>query len=131
MLPVQAAVNARLGRTLGGAVWAATVSGAVLTVALCVAGLVTARGMLRTDGVGAVPWWGWTGGLCGALVLAATTAVAPRLGASRMIALVVTGQVLCSLALDQFGLLGLAAHAITLRRALAAGLILSGALLIK
>ena len=64
-------------------------------------------------------------------LLAATTAVAPRVGAATMIALVVTGQVLCSLALDQWGLLGLATHAITLHRALAAGLILSGVLLIK
>ena len=62
MLPVQAAINAPLGRSLGGAVWAATISGAVLTVALGAAALVTARGLPRTEDAGSVPWWPWVGG---------------------------------------------------------------------
>lgn len=131
MLPVQAAMNARLGRTLGSPVWAAAVSGAVLTVALVVIGLVAARSMPRTTGLLTVPWWAWTGGLCGALVLAATAAVASRLGAGAMIAMVVVGQVLCSISLDQFGAFGLTGHPINLRRSVAAVLIVAGALLIK
>ena len=64
--------------------------------------------------------WAWTGGLCGAFVLTATTAVTPRLGAATMIAVVVAGQVLASLALDHFGLLGLATHPLIPRRCAAA-----------
>ena len=131
MLPVQAAVNARLGRTLGSPVWAAAVSGAVMTIVLVAIGIVAVRSMPRTVGLLTVPWWAWTGGLCGALVLAATAAVAPRLGAGTMIAMVVVGQVLCSIALDQFGALGLAGHPIDLRRGVASVLIVVGALLIK
>lgn len=133
MLPVQAAMNARLGRTLGSPIWGAAVSGAVLTVALVAVGAVALRIMPRTAGLSAVPWWAWAGGLCGALVLAATAtaAVAPRLGAVTMIAMVVVGQVLCSITLDQFGALGLAAHPIDLRRVIAAALLVAGALLIK
>ena len=131
MLPVQAALNARLGRTLGSPVWAAAVSGAVLTIVLVAIGIVAVRSLPRTVGLMTVPWWAWTGGLCGALVLAATAAVAPRLGAGTMIAMVVVGQVLCSIALDQFGALGLVGHPIDLRRVVAAVLIVAGALLIK
>ena len=131
MLPAQAAVNARLGRTLGSPVWAAAVSGAVLTIALVAIGIVAVRSMPRTVGLLTVPWWAWTGGLCGALVLAATAAVAPRLGTGTMIAMVVVGQVLCSIALDQFGALGVAEHPIDLRRSVAAALIVAGALLTK
>ena len=131
MLPVQAAVNVRLGRTLGSPVWAAAVSGAVMTIVLVAIGIVAVRSMPRTVGLLTVPWWAWTGGLCGALVLAATAAVAPRLGAGTMIAMVVVGQVLCSIALDQFGALGLAGHPIDLRRGVASVLIVAGALLIK
>jgi uncharacterized membrane protein YdcZ (DUF606 family) len=36
MLPLQAAINARLARVLGGPTWAAAVSGLILTVALVV-----------------------------------------------------------------------------------------------
>lgn len=130
MLPVQSAMNARLGRTLGSPIWGAAVSGAVLTLALVAVGLVALRTMPRTAGLSAVPWWAWAGGFCGALVLAATATVAPRLGAGTMIAMVVVGQVLCSIALDHFGALGLAAHPIDLRRGIAAALLVAGALLI-
>ena len=131
LLPIQSAVNARLGRTLGSPVWGAAVSGVVLTVALVAVGFFAMRSMPRTTGLLTVPWWAWTGGLCGALVLAALAAVTPRLGAGTMIAMVVVGQVLCSITLDQFGALGLASHPIDLRRGIAAVLLVTGALLIK
>ena len=131
MLPVQAAINARLGQTVGGTLWATTISGAVLTAALAVVGAVAAGGAPKLGSVGSAPWWAWTGGLCGALVLAVTAAAAPRLGAATTIALVVAGQVLCAVARDHFGLLGLAGHPLTLRRMAAAGLLVGGALLIK
>lgn len=129
MLPLQAAINARLARLLGSSVWAAAVSGAVLTAVLVAIGLLAVRALPRTAGVATLPWWAWTGGLCGCFVLTATTAVAPRLGAATMIALVVAGQVLCALAIDHFGLLGLAVHPLTARR-LAAGLLLLGGVLL-
>ena len=131
MLPLQAAINARLGRVLGSPVWAAAVSGAVLTVALVLLGLFAIRTLPRTEGAATLPWWAWTGGLCGAFVLTATTAVAPRLGTAAMIAMVVTGQVVCSLLLDRFGLFGLAAYPLTPRRLLAAVLLIGGAALIR
>ena len=131
LLPVQSAMNARLGQTLGSPIWGAAVSGAVLTVVLVAVGVVALRRMPRIAGLSGVPWWAWAGGLCGALVLAATAAVAPRLGAATMIAMVVVGQVLCSVTLDQFGALGLTVHPIDLRRGTAAALLVAGALLIS
>ena len=133
MLPLQAAINARLARAVGGPIWAATVSGLILTLALALAGagLTLSRGGPRTDGLQVLPWWAWTGGLCGAVVLTATTAVAPRLGTAAMIALVVTGQVVCALLLDRFGLFGLSPYALTPRRLAAALLLIFGAALIR
>ena len=61
--------------------------------------------------------------------MSATTAVAPRLGTASMIALVMTGQVVCSLALDQWGLLGLAAQPAGGKRLVAGVLLLAGAAL--
>lgn len=131
MLPLQAALNARLARVVGSPVWAAAISGLVLTVTLCLVALATLRSGPRTVGMFALPWWAWTGGLCGAIVLSATTAVAPRLGAATMIALVMTGQVVASLALDNFGGFGLQMHSIDGKRAVAAALLISGAVLMR
>jgi transporter family-2 protein len=131
MLPTQAAINARLARVLGGPVWAAAVSGLVLTVALSVIASAASRGGPRLSGLGALPWWAWSGGLCGAIVLSATTAVAPRLGAGSMIALVMIGQVLASVALDNFGLLGLEAQPLSVKRGVATVLLIVGAALMR
>jgi len=69
MLPMQGAINARLAWTLGSPIWAAAVSSAVLTLALVLMGVATTRGLPRMSGVDEPPWWAWTGGLCGMLVL--------------------------------------------------------------
>ena len=131
MLPAQAAINARLGRAVGSPVWAAAISGVVLTIALTLVAAALTRAGPRTDGLGGLPWWAWVGGLCGAVTLAATTAVAPRLGTAGTIALVMAGQVVCSLALDQFGLLGLEGQPISGKRIAAAALLLTGAALMR
>ena len=130
-MPAQSAINARLGRLLGSPIWAATVSGAVLTVVLLIVAVAVTRAAPKTAGASILPWWAWTGGLCGALVLTATTAVTPRLGAATMIALVMVGQVVCSILLDRFGLLGLNATPLSARRILAAALLIGGAILMS
>ena len=53
------------------------------------------------------PWWNWIGGPLGALIVLAGAALTARLGAALFIALVVGGQLLCSLLLDHFALMGL------------------------
>ena len=131
MLPLQAAINARLARLVGSPLWAAGISGLVLTATLALVAGVALRAGPRTEGLGGAPWWVWTGGLCGAVVLSATTATAPRLGTAGMIALVMAGQVLCSLLLDHFGVLGLPVLPVSARRLAAAALLLAGAALMR
>ncbi|KLU21827.1 hypothetical protein EOS_33860 [Caballeronia mineralivorans PML1(12)] len=130
MLPLQAAINARLATAVGSPIWAAAISGAVLTLALIAAALIGLRTGPRLVG-NELPWWAWTGGFCGAVVLSATTAIAPRLGASTMIALVMAGQILCSILLDQFGLLGLSVHETSPKRMAASILLMAGAALMR
>ncbi len=128
---MQAAINARLARALGGPVWGAAISGLVLTIVLAVVASAAGRGGPRISGLGALPWWEWTGGFCGAILLSATTATAPRLGAGSMIALIMTGQVLCSVALDNFGLLGPEVQPLSVKRSIAAALLVIGAALMR
>ena len=131
MLPLQAATNARLANSFGGPVWAAALSGLVLTIVLTLVASAASRGGPRLDGLSALPWWAWIGGFCGAVLLSVSTALTPRLGAEQMIALVMTGQVLGSIALDNFGLVGLARQPLDLKHAIAGGLLIIGAVLMR
>ncbi|MGI9071782.1 MAG: DMT family transporter [Bryobacteraceae bacterium] len=56
------------------------------------------------------PWWGWFGGLFGAVYGLAAIILASRLGAATLTAIVVTGQLVCSVILDHFGWLSFDVH---------------------
>ncbi|OSQ38905.1 DMT family transporter [Thalassospira mesophila] len=131
MLPVQAAMNARLAKLMGSSLWAASFSGFMLTIILALGGFMSLGSLPRMTGAAHVPWWAWVGGVCGCVVLSATTIVAPKIGTSTMIALLVSGQVVCSLLIDSFGVLGMAAHPFDVRRACAAGLLLLATYLLR
>jgi transporter family-2 protein len=76
-------------------------------------------------------WWNWIGGPLGALIVLAGAALVSELGAALFIALVVGGQLLCSLLLDHFALMGLSEQPITPGRVLGALLVVAGVLCIK
>ena len=77
------------------------------------------------------PWWMWLGGALGTLYVVSAIVVLPRLGASVTFALVVSGQMIASLAIDRFGLFGLTPTPLTLVRAVGALMIVSGVYLLQ
>ena len=131
LLPVQAGLNAQLRSALGSPIAAALVSFLVGT-----AGLATIALLLRTPlplgrAWGATSPWQWSGGLIGAVYVLAAIVLAPRLGAATLIAAVVAGQMITSLVLDQYGLVGFPVHSMTLVRLLGAVLVIAGVILIQ
>jgi bacterial/archaeal transporter family-2 protein len=106
LLAVQAAANLQLSAAVGSPVGASTLQlaiGAVLLTALAaVVGTLAAVGLLPS----AEPWH-LLGGLGSAIYITAGILLFPRLGALVSVGLFVTGQMLASLVLDSFGLLGL------------------------
>lgn len=106
LLPLQALINARLGAQTQGPLYAAFVSFLVGTCLLGMLLLATRTPLWPTQPLAALPAWIWLGGVIGAAFVYAATLLVPTLGAGAMICLVVLGQVLGSLALDHYGVLG-------------------------
>ncbi|MBB4017459.1 transporter family-2 protein [Chelatococcus caeni] len=129
MMPVQAAMNARLAQGVGGTTWATALSALGVAVVLSVAGLIAGHGRWA-GATWQAPWWAWGGGFCGAIVLFAAAAATPRIGAMTMVALMVAGQALASAALDARGWFGLTAQPPTAARIVAALLIVAGAIIL-
>ncbi|CAN5199725.1 DMT family transporter [soil metagenome] len=129
-VPVQFAVNAQLRGAVGGPITAATISFFVGTIALLVAVLVAREGAPNLAGLSGAPWWAWAGGFLGAFYVAASIVLTPRLGAATTIGFIISGQVLASIILDQFGLLNLPVHPITLPRLGGAVLVVAGAIIV-
>jgi bacterial/archaeal transporter family-2 protein len=128
---IQQVLNANLKAALDSAAWSGFVSYFVGVV--CMALLAAAlRDPVPSVGVAArIPWWAWSGGLFGAIFVGLAILLVPRLGAATFIALLVTGQMLASVAIDHFGLLGLARRTVDLPRLIGVALLVGGVVLIR
>jgi transporter family-2 protein len=128
---VQQALNANLRNALNSAAWSGFMSYLVGTICM-VAFALALRDPIPSASVAArIPWWQWSGGLFGAIFIAIAILLIPQLGAATFIALFVAGQLLCSLAFDHFGLLGIPVHPVTLIRLAGAAFLILGVVLIR
>jgi transporter family-2 protein len=130
-IPTQAGINARLSLWTRSPVLAATISFLVGTVVLSGYVLATRLPLPGLRSAAAQPWWLWSGGVLGAFFVAVTIYLAPRLGATNMLAWVLAGQMLAAMALDHFGLLGYPLHPLSLGRFAGIVLLVAGVLLIR
>jgi len=128
---MQFGVNSQLRTVAGGPVAASAISFIVGTVALVALTLVLNSGLPSFGEVSGAPWWIWTGGLLGAFYVFASVILTPRLGAATTVALILTGQVLASIAIDHFGLFRVATQEATPLRLLGALLIVAGVFFVQ
>ena len=129
-LVVQAALNASLRSALASWAWAGLVSYVGGTLAM-IAILAFRRESFPVGASGSWPSFIWTGGFFGALYLVLAIVLLPRLGAASLVASVIAGQMLTSLAFDHFGWLGVAQHALSPARFIGAVLLLGGVALMR
>ncbi|MCW2480314.1 DMT family transporter [Candidatus Symbiopectobacterium sp. NZEC135] len=131
LLPFQVSSNAAVGKALGHPLWGALVSLIVSLLVLLPLLWFFKAPSPRLSNALEGPWWLWIGGVFGALYVVSSTALTPRLGAASFIVLVVAGQMITAILVDQFGLMGLAQRPVTLARIAGVILIVAGAVLIQ
>ncbi len=129
LVGMQAPINARLGRTVGS-LQAASFSFLVGTFALVSISFVLEGGLGTLGRIGQVPWWALIGGLLGAVYVFVALQAVRTLGASGLTAVVITGQVGISIAIDRFGLLGVARSSIGPQRIIGLVLLIAGVVLV-
>lgn len=130
-VPFQAGSNAALGRLLGHPLWAAGVSLLVSLLMLVPALLVMRAPLPQLQSLAQAPWWAWFGGVAGVLYITAALVLTPRLGAAGFIVCVIAGQVLSSLLIDQWGLMGLPERPVNVWRLVGVGMIMLGMLVVQ
>jgi transporter family-2 protein len=128
---MQQAVNADLRTVLSSAAWAGFVSYLGGTLCMLVFALALGDTLPATGVLGRSNWWAWSGGLFGAVYIAISILLIPRVGTATFVALLVAGQMLSSLVFDQFGLFGVTQYPATLPRVLGAVLLIAGVILIR
>ncbi|WP_320006486.1 DMT family transporter [Maridesulfovibrio sp.] len=131
LAPTQAGVNLKLKGFVGDPVLAAIISFAVGTFSLLAYAYFTKVPLPAVASVVKGPLWMWTGGLMGAFFVAAAVIVAPVLGAGTMMCWMVAGQMVASILLDHYGLIGYAVREATIARIAGALLIVVGAVMVE
>lgn len=130
-LVVQASLIAGLRVRLDSVAWAGLVSYLGGTLAMFIAVLVARIAPPSLQRASSIPLQWWIGGFFGAAYLAVAIVLLPRVGAATVVALVVAGQLGCSLLFDRFAVLGVPYHPLTPGRALGAVLLVVGVALIR
>lgn len=127
----QQLLNANLGKALQSAWWSAFVSYFGGTIALAVLLIILREPLFNLASATRAPLIAWTGGIFGAIFIATSIIMIPRLGVATVMTLIIAGQLLSSLVFDYFGLLGTPEHQITFVRLLGAACLISGAAMVR
>lgn len=131
LLSVQPLLNAKVGVAAGHPVYAAMFSVLVSTTTMLVAALVLRLPPPDLPAVFRLPPWALLGGVIGAFVVLVALTATPKLGAATTVALFIAGQLVASIILDHYGLLGVPIHPFDWTRALGVLLLIAGVALIR
>jgi bacterial/archaeal transporter family-2 protein len=130
-MPIQTGVNTQLRQYLGHPIIAALGSFCIGTLSLSIYVLILRPPLPALSVIPKVPIWGWIGGMLGAIYITLVVILAPRLGSTTLVAAVVAGQMVMSLILDHYGMLGFPVHPTNLLRVLGVALIVIGVVLVQ
>jgi transporter family-2 protein len=135
-IALQASANSKFRQTLDSEPWATPIWASYLSICGTILSASLALLILRPpaptwDSMRSTQWWNWIGGPLGALIVLAGATLVRELGAAAFIALVVGGQLACSLLLDHFALMGLEERPMSFGKVFGALLVIGGVLCLK
>jgi transporter family-2 protein len=129
-LVVQVGMNVALGRALGSPFLGSLANFLVGSAAIVTFVLLRVDLPGRAQLAGA-PAWAWFGGLFGAMYVTVATLAGPRIGALLLLSLTVAGQMVASIVVDHYGLLGFPQQPATLLRLLGVAFLVAGIVLVS
>ncbi len=125
-MAVQPAINGTLSlRT--GTIEGVLVSFSVGTIILAFIVICFGKGNIKA--VTEAPLWELTGGIYGAFFVVAVTYVVPRIGVTTSMIILIASQIIASIVIDHYGLLGMKAIPIDIKKFIGIGLLLAGVFL--
>jgi len=126
-ITLQTMLNGQLAKGVGGdTVAAALFSFTAGAVCLGVFSLMRGGIVASLAAIPAQPWWSLLGGLLGAGALLSYVVLAPKIGLSALLGLAIAGQIISSLVIDHFGLMGASERPVSLVKLAGSMVMLAG-----
>lgn len=129
-LPLQAGMNSRLAKTGGSPLHASMISFSVGVLALLIYIVLTSQD-ISWKGLKDAPAHAWFGGVLGAFYVTVIVLAFPKIGPGMTFGLVVAGQLLISLLMEHFSLMGASHHPVSTVRLSGMLLIIVGVVVMK
>jgi transporter family-2 protein len=130
LIPIQAATNAAFSKSIGNPLITGLMVFIIGLVGMILFILVSGTSFPMRQQLTAAPLYGYLGGLIVATYVVMITILVPRIGVGTAIGLIVTGQIICAVIIDHFGLFNVAVRTINLIRAAGMLLMICGVYLV-
>ncbi len=129
-LPIQAGLNTRLGKSLESPVHASMISFVVGALAVLIY-IGFTKQQVALEGFKSAPAYTWLGGVLGAFYVTVVVLAFPRIGPALTFGLIVAGQMVMAVLLDQFNILVAHQHTINAGRIIGIVLIVAGVIIVR
>ncbi|SES75378.1 transporter family-2 protein [Nitrosomonas marina] len=130
LISFQPPINASMARILDSPLFAATISLFISCMLMMVLWLLYDGGK-NTAQITTLPWWIVIGGIAGAVFVTSSIIIAPVLGMAAFIVCIIAGQLIGSIFIDHFGLIGMDTKAVSMQKIIGLILILIGVILVR
>lgn len=129
-LPIQSGMNNKLAKTGGSPIHASMISFAIGLLALVIYILLTSQD-ISWRGIKDAPTYAWLGGVLGAFYVTIIVLAFPKIGPGLTFGLVVAGQLLISMLMEHYQIMGAQQIPISMGRIMGMLLIIGGVIIMK
>ena len=130
LIPVQASTNAAFSKSIGNPFITGLVVFIVGLLGMMLFMLITKTSLPTPPQLVAAPLYSYLGGAIVATYVVIITILVPRIGVGTAIAFIVTGQILCAIVIDHFGLFNVQVRPVDVGRITGALLMIGGIYLV-
>jgi transporter family-2 protein len=116
LIPIQASTNAAFSKSIGNPLTTGLMVFVVGFLGMLILSVALRISFPSVQQLSSAPAYGYAGGLIVATYVEMITVLVPRIGVGTSIALIVTGQILCAVIIDHFGLFQVQVRSINLSR---------------
>ena len=130
LIPVQASTNASFSKVIGSPIIAGLMVFAIGLLGMLCFILVSKTPFPAVQQLASAPLYSYLGGIIVAIYVVMITILVPRIGVATAIAFIVTGQIICAIIIDHFGLFAVTVRTIDVNRITGILLMIGGIYLI-
>lgn len=130
LIPIQAATNTAFSKSVGTPSITGLMVFVVGLIGMLLFVVLSRTSFPSSQQLATAPWYGYLGGIIIATYVVMITILVPKIGVGTAIGLIVTGQIICAVIIDHFGLFNVAVRSISVVRLTGVILMIGGVYLV-